>query len=143
MRGWEKLGEDEIEERYERVMELVKSWKDIENPEIQLAPMSERDLGEEALIIEIVNLRGQIDLGDRLHELKRTLPGASLKSEIQPNGKARYFVTIPILVPASKRKHSGKGGVIASNNKRPSDIYALFLVMLIVFFSTVLFFKWQ
>lgn len=142
MRGYVRLTDREIEHLYSKACELAESWKDQWNPDIHLAPMGEREIGEEALRCEVQGVRGTFDLGARIDELKRLIPGSTITSESQPNGKSRFWAVIPIWEREYSNGHK-HAPVSAKTPGRPSDTYLMFLCMVEVFLGTVLFFRWQ
>lgn len=142
MRGYVRLSDREIEHLYSKACELAESWKSQTNPDIRLAPMGEREIGEEALKVEIVGVRGGFDFVEKGLELRRAMPDSTIISEPQPNGKSRHWVVIPIWEREHQNGRNHQRQTDASPGK-PSDTYLMFLVAVEVFLGTVLFFRMQ
>jgi len=146
MKGFEKLDDSNIEHLYELASQLVSSWADpSNNPEIQLAPFARREVGEQALTVEIINIRsGLKNLMEKNIALQRLLPDAELDTEDQPNGKARYFIHIPIWTPKSQRRSHTLGTSMGftETKGRPSTEWLMFLIMIDSVLSTILYFRW-
>lgn len=142
MKGWERLDDHEIEQRCQLAAELVKGWQDTDNPNIRLAPDSERVFGEEAVTIEVIGIvAGLKRFGQKNDALKRLIPGADLDTEVQPN-KTKYRINIPLWAEVSKQSthkpHAGRGV-----GGKPSEVWLMFLVMVQSVLGTVLYFRLQ
>lgn len=146
MKGFERLDDHEIERRYKLAAELVKGWADAENPDIQLAPLGQRDLGEEDLTVEVINIRGGLKkFGEKNDAIKRLIPGADLDTEDLPT-KTRYRINIPLWIPVSA-SHAFRGsksrGVVVQDSGKPSEVWLMFLFMVQSVLGTVLYFRLQ
>jgi len=142
MRGFVKLEDEEIENSYNLANSLVSSWSNHDNPEIQLAPMGNQILGQEALSIDIINVRtGLKGLAEKNESIRRLIPGADIDTEHLPNGKMRYIVNIPIWTKESKKHKKGDTITNLSQGGKPSTEYLMFLVMIDAILATVLFFR--
>lgn len=147
MKGFERLDDGEIEHLYDLASQLVLSWADVNNnPDMQLAPMGRREVGEEALTVEIINIRsGFKNLTEKNKALQRLLPGADIDTEDQPTGKTRYFINIPIWTQKTQRhphNNSGSSLRFSETKGKPSTEWLMFLVMIDSVLSTILYFRW-
>lgn len=143
MRGFTKLDDEDIERLYGLAADLVASWSNNDNPEIQLAPMGAQILGQEAVSIDIINVRtGLKGLTEKNDAIRRLIPGADIDTEHLPNGKMRYIVNIPIWTKESKKHRKGDFIVsLSQEGRKPSTEYLMFLVMIDAILATVLFFR--
>jgi hypothetical protein len=143
MRGFTKLDDEDIERLYGLAADLVASWSNNDNPEIQLAPMGAQILGQEAVSIDIINVRtGLKGLTEKNDAIRRLIPGADIDTEHLPNGKMRYIVNIPIWTKESKKHKKGDFIVsLSEEGRKPSTEYLMFLVMIDAILATVLFFR--
>lgn len=145
MKGWERLDDEEIEHRIQLAAELVKGWQDTDNPNLRLAPDSERVFGPADVIIEVIGVvAGLKQFGQKNKALSCLIPGADLDTEVQPN-KTKYHLVIPILVEAAQesnhKTHSSHKGKEVGG--KPSEVWLMFLVMVQSLLGTVLYFRLQ
>jgi hypothetical protein len=142
MKGWKQIDDEEMERRYNVAADLVASWADANNPDIQLGPMGSQIVGQEAQTIDILNVRtGLTGLGAKNKEIERLIPGAELDTEHLPNGKPRYMVNIPIWIQSKGERPRGNNLDVNHTNGKPSTEYLMFLIMVDAILATVLFFR--
>jgi len=137
------LDDEEIEHFYGLAANLVSSWANGENPDIQLAPMGNQVLGQEALSVDILNVRtGLKGLAEKNETIRRIIPGADIDTEHLPNGKMRYIVNIPIWTKTgSKKDRMLNERALSTTKGKPSTEYLMFLIMVDAILATVLFFR--
>lgn len=142
MKGFVHITDEEMERRYGIVADLVSSWADPNNPDMQLGPMGSQVVGQEAQTIDILNVRtGLSHLGSKNKQLDHLIPGAEIDTEHLPNGKARYMVNIPIWIKQERRFHPSGSSFVTIPNGKPSTEYLMFLIMVDAVLSTILYFR--
>lgn len=141
LRNIRRLTDDELEARYAELSLFTENvLRDNRNTKLRAADYSKTVTGVEALTVPLEGITSFPDFGKVYEKIKSRFPNAVVGFEAAPAGGSYVNVDLPAYERVTE--NSSSGGSYTDYTRRPSDLKAMFIVMMEVILGTLLYLKW-